>query len=471
MAVPAALIAGIKAAVGPRGWSDDPAVVAPHLKERRGLYAGATPILVRPTTTAEVAAVVRLCAAHRTPVVPQGGNTGLVGGQVPDASGEEVLVALARLNRVRAIDPTNDTIIVEAGCVLRHVQEAAAAADRLFPLSLGAEGSCQIGGNIATNAGGVSVLRYGSARDLVLGLEVVLPDGRVWDGLRTLRKDNTGYDLKQLFIGGEGTLGIITAAALKLFPRPRQVATALAVVPDPAAGLEILTALKSATGNLVNACELIARPALEFVLRHIPGTTDPFPARHGWYLLLEVSSAAEGHWLRAALERVLAAEHEAGRLTDAVIATSTAQARALWRLRETIPEAEIQEGGGIKHDIAVPVSRVPEFIVQATAAVEVAQPGIRVIAFGHLGDGNIHFNLVRPPGADATTFLAEWDHFSAIVHGVAAALGGSISAEHGLGRLKREEIRAYKPAVEIELMRRVKAALDPDNLMNPGKLV
>jgi FAD/FMN-containing dehydrogenase len=428
-------------------------------------------MVVRPASTQEVAEVVKICAAAGIGIVPQSGNTGLVGGGIPHDHGEEIVLSLGRMNRVRAIDPLNYTITVEAGCILASVQKAAADADRLFPLSLGAEGTCQIGGNLSTNAGGIAVLRYGMARDLVLGLEVVLPDGRIWNGLRGLRKDNTGYDLKQLFVGAEGTLGIITAAVLKLFPRPGAVETGFVAVPDPAAAIELLARVRAGTGDAVTAFELISRPALDMVLRHIPGTSDPLGTPSPWYVLLEASSGASGGGLRAALEQVLADAAEAGLVQDATLAASSEQAKALWRLRETITEAQKPEGGSIKHDVSVPVSKVPEFIARASAAVEAALPGIRVVAFGHAGDGNIHFNLSQPIGADRAAYLARWEEFNRIVHDIVAELQGSISAEHGIGRLKREELKHYKSPLEIELMRTLKRALDPKGIMNPDKVV
>ena len=470
-AVPAAILDRIKAIVGPGGYLEEAVDLAPYVCELRGRFHGKTPLLARPKSAEDVAAIVTICAENGIPIVPQGGNTGLMGGAIPREAGTEVLLSLARLNQVRAVDPANDTITVEAGCVLADVQAAAAVADRLFPLSLAAEGSCQIGGNISTNAGGINVLRYGNARELVLGLEVVLPDGRLWDGLRGLRKDNTGYDLKQLFIGGEGTLGIITAAVLRLFPRPRDVQTALVAVGDVATACDLLASLRRRSGGRVDAFELISAATLELVLRHIPGCTDPLAGQHPWYVLAALSTSAEGETLRPVLEDTLARAHDSGGIRDAVIAESTAQARALWRLRESIPEAERHDGASIKHDVSVPISRIVEFMSRAEAAVRTELPGVRPVAFGHLGDGNIHFNLGQPPDMAVEAFRAREERLNRIVHDIAAELDGSISAEHGLGRVKRESIRRYKPAVEMELMRRVKNALDPDGIMNPGKLI
>jgi D-lactate dehydrogenase (cytochrome) len=465
-----AAVEQIKAAVGSRGWIADPGEQESYLLEARRLYRGATRLVVRPASTAEVAAVVRICAKAQLPIVPQGGNTGLVGGGVPSKDGHNIVLALGRMNRIRAIDPVNFTMTVEAGCILAHLQQAAAEADRLFPLSLGAEGSCQIGGNLSTNAGGIAVLRYGNTRELTLGLEVVLPDGRVWDGLRGLRKDNTGYDLKQLFIGGEGTLGIITAATVKLFPKPREVETAFLGLTRVEDVMVLFARARAATADQLTAFELIPRAALDLALAHVPGTGDPLAAPHPWYILLEMSSSQTESGIRGLLERLLEGALDEGLLADGVIAESGAQAKELWRIREAIVEAQLYSGS-IKHDVSVPVSRVAEFIIRATAAVTERLPGIRPMAFGHVGDGNIHFNLTQPQAADTDAYLARWQEFNDIVHGVVRELHGSISAEHGVGQLKCDEITHYKSPIEIELMRRIKRALDPDNIMNPGKVV
>jgi FAD/FMN-containing dehydrogenase len=460
----------IKAVVGSRGWISDPAEREPYLVEARRLYHGATRMVVRPGSTEEVARVVRICAEAGIPIVPQGGNTGLVGGGVPPEDGQNIVLALGRMNRIRAIDPVNFTMTVEAGCILAHLHETAAEVDRLFPLSLGAEGSCQIGGNLSTNAGGIAVLRYGNTRELTLGVEVVLPDGQIWDGLRGLRKDNTGYDLKQLFIGGEGTLGIITAATIKLFPKPRETDTAFLALSRVEDVMALFSRARAATADQLTAFELIPRAGLDLALAHIPGTIDPLAEPHHWYVLLEMSSSQTESGLRGLLERLLAAALDEGLVADGVIAESGAQAKGLWRIREAIVEAQLFSGS-IKHDVAVPVSRVAEFIIRASAGVSERLPGIRPIAFGHVGDGNIHFNLTQPEHADTAAYLSRWQEFNDIVHGVVRELKGSISAEHGVGIMKRDEITHYKSRIEIELMRRIKCALDPANIMNPGKLV
>jgi FAD/FMN-containing dehydrogenase len=453
----------LKAAVGPSGFTDDPTDMAPHLREWRNRYPGNTPLVLRPGSVQEVSTVVRICHDADVGVVPQGGNTGLVGGQIPRLDAGDVLLSLGRLRRVRAVDPVDNTITVEAGCTLQAVQQAASEVDRLFPLSLAAEGSCQIGGNLSTNAGGVHVVRYGNSRDLVLGLEVVTADGTLWDGLRALRKDNTGYDLKHLFLGAEGTLGVITAAVLKLFPRHRHVETVFAAVPDVPRAVALLARVRGATDDAVLAFELIPRIALEFVTRHVPGTTDPLTAPASWYVLFDLTTS------RALAEETVAAAMTAGLILDATLAGTPAQASALWRLREAISEAQKPEGASLKHDVSVPVSRIPALVERVNAAIAPVVPGIRPVPFGHVGDGNLHFNFSQPLGADPTGFLAREAEVHRVVHDVVASLGGSISAEHGIGVAKREEIRRYKSPVEIALMQRIKAALDPKGIMNPGK--
>jgi FAD/FMN-containing dehydrogenase len=455
--------------VGPRNCLTAPGDLAPHLIEERGLYHGDCLAVVKPGSTAEVAATVKLCAEAKIAIVPQGGRTGLCGGGVPKSG--QLVLSLSRLNRIRSLDPIDYSMVCEAGVILAQAQEAAHEADRLFPLSLAAEGSCQIGGAVSTNAGGVNVLRYGNARDLVLGIEAVLPDGQIWNGLKSLRKNNTGYDLKQLFIGGEGTLGIITAVTLKLFPRPRAVETALCAIPSPQAAVELLAIARTATGDAVSAFELLPRIGLEFVSRHIPGACDPLAIPSPWYVLIELTSAREGGELRLALETMLEAALERGLVTDAALAASGEQRAALWRLRESLPEAQKHEGGSIKHDVSVPVSKVPEFLERATQAVIAALPSLRPVPFGHIGDGNIHFNLSQPVGADKAEYLGQWEKMNRLVHDIVADLGGSFSAEHGVGQLKLDEMEHYKSPLELDLMRKIKLALDPDNLMNPGKVV
>ena len=439
--------------------------LAPYLTDWRGRYQGAARCVVRPGTAAEVAAVVRACAAAGAPIVPQGGNTSLCGAATPDDAGRAVLVSLSRLNRIVAVDPQNDTISVEAGCTLVAVQEAARAADRLFPLALASEGTCQIGGNLSTNAGGVQVLRYGNTRELTLGLEVVLPNGDIWNGLRGLRKDNTGYDLKHLFIGAEGSLGIITAAVLKLYPLPKTQTTCWLNVASPSVAVDLLNRAKTEFDAQLTAFELVSEIALGLVLKNIPATVRP-TAPGPWYILAELSDAAP-----QAVEHWLAAQLESGLVADGALATSQAQAAKLWALRENISEAQKIEGISIKHDISVPVSAIPALLETADAALAKAYPGIRVVAFGHVGDGNLHYNLSKPDAQDNNAFIAAQTEVNRIVHDAVHALNGSISAEHGIGQLKREEILRYKSPVEMALMRTLKQAVDPQGLMNPGKVV
>jgi FAD/FMN-containing dehydrogenase len=390
---------------------------------------------------------------------------------VPDATGTQVVVNLSRMNRVRAVDADNNTMTVEAGCVLASLQDEADRHDRLFPLSLGAQGSCEIGGNLSTNAGGTGVLRYGNARELVLGLEVVLPDGRVWDGLRGLRKDNTGYDLKHLFVGAEGTLGIITAAVVKLFPKPRSRATAMVAVAGPREAVRLLGAMRAACGERITGYELISRVCVDIVLRHVPGMQDPLGTPHEWYVLVELSDSAPEDELAALFQRALEEGVAAGLVVDAAVAASEAQRRALWSLRENIAEGQRHDGPSIKHDVSVPVSRVPDLIERAGTELAQRFPGIRIVAFGHVGDGNIHYNCSKAERQAAAEFFGEARNVNRVVYDIVADLGGSISAEHGLGALKRDEIANYKTAIELELMRSVKRTLDPKGLMNPGKVL
>ncbi|HEY5337404.1 MAG TPA: FAD-binding oxidoreductase [Rhizomicrobium sp.] len=463
-----AVIEKLKTVAGRKGWSEDATEIAPHVIESRGKYSGHTPLLLKPETMAQVSTILAICNDTLTPIVPQGGNTGLVGGQIPFDG--EVLLSLSRMNRVRHVDAPGMNMIVESGVILANAQAAAAGADRLFPLSLASEGSATIGGNISTNAGGVHVLHYGSARDLVLGIEAVLADGRVLDLLRTLRKDNTGYDLKQLFIGSEGTLGVVTAIALKLFPKPAEYTTAFIAVRDPQAAIDLLGRLQDATSGSISAFELLPRIGIEFVLAHTPQTSDPLTAPSQWYVLAEASGGRHAG-LKEGMQDALGLASEAGLVTDAVLAANEAQRSALWRLRESMSEAQKPEGGSIKHDVSVPVKDIPAFLKSGIAAVERLVPGVRPVPFGHLGDGNIHFNFSVPKGGDSAKFLARWEEISRAVHDIVHHLGGSISAEHGLGVMKREEILRYKSAAEMDVMRALKRTLDPNNILNPGKVV
>jgi FAD/FMN-containing dehydrogenase len=443
----------------------------PYLIDWRQRYRGRAQAVVRPGSTAEVAAVVGVCVAARAPMVPQGGNTGLVGGGTPDGSGDAVVVSLQRMNRVRSIDTANDTVTVEAGCVLQAVQQAALEHARLFPLSLAAEGSATIGGNLATNAGGTQVLRYGNARDLTLGLEVVLASGEVWNGLRGLRKDNTGYDLKHLFIGAEGTLGIITAATLKLYPLPAAQMTALAAVPSLAAAARLLERARAAAGAALTAFEVMGSAPLRNAVETLPGLRMPLPLAQPWYALLELSDAESEAHATATFERILAAALDSGDIVDAAVARSLADAQALWRLREGIPDAHARRGGNVKHDISLPVSCIAEFVDSTNAALRGRFDWIEPIVFGHLGDGNLHYNMGTVPGTPVDVAFAHETDINAVVNDAVHARGGSISAEHGLGQLKRDAITRYKPAIELELMRAIKRTLDPLGLMNPGKVI
>ena len=460
----------LKEAAGPRGFIDDPAGMAPYCTPFRDGEVGATPLVLRPDTTAKVAELVRICAETRTPIVPQGGNTGLTGAGLPHASGDEVILSTNRLNRIREVDPLNDTITVEAGVIMEAVQRAAEEVDRLFPLSIGARGSCQIGGNLSTNAGGIHVVRYGNARALVLGLEVVTGEGEVWDGLRGLRKDNAGYDLKQVFIGAEGTLGIITAAVLRLFPLPRDRQTALVEVPSAGAAVSLLSHMRGAMGDAVTAFELMHRNCFALATKTL-GHADPMEGVRPWRVLMDVTGQEPPGGLTEPLEEALAGAYEAGIVTDAIVAASAAQADSLWRIREDQAEVQRLAGNGIKHDISVPVARVPDFISRADAALERAYPGHVVCTFGHLGDGNVHYNPIQPPGWEVERWVAETEAVNRIVHDIVADLGGSITAEHGVGRLRMGELLHYKSPVEIDLMRRLKRAFDPCNILNPGKVL
>jgi FAD/FMN-containing dehydrogenase len=465
------LLDAIRAVVGAAGLLTDAADTAPYAEDWRRLYRGRTQAVVRPADTAQCAAVMRLCSEHDTAVVPQGGNTSMVVGATPDADGTQLVLCTSRMNRVRAIDSIDLSMTIEAGVTLKAAQIAAEAADCLLPLSISSEGSAQIGGVLATNAGGNNTVRYGNARDLVLGLEVVLPDGEVWNGLRRLRKDNTGYCLRQLFVGSEGTLGIITAAVLKLAPKPRDHAVALCAMPSVEAALTLFGRFQAHDPGQVQAFEYMSGAGMSLVLRHIPGATLPLGAPAAHYCLVELASPRLDAGLRGALEVVLETALGDGTVDDAVIAESEAQRAALWKLREEHAEAQKREGASVKNDVSVPVSRVPELIRRATAACEALIPGIRVVPFGHMGDGNIHFNLVQPADWDAARFLAQDHAIMDTVNAVVRDLGGSFSAEHGIGRLKPYMMTEWRGGAELALMRRIKHALDPRGIMNPGKVL
>jgi FAD/FMN-containing dehydrogenase len=465
------LLDAIQAVTGPRGIFTDPADIAPYAEDWRGLYHGQTAAVLRPASTEELAKIVRLCAESGVPVVPQGGNTSMVGGAVPAEDGSQLVISLARLNRVRAIDPVDLTITLEAGVTLKAAQEAAAEANALLPLSISSEGTAQIGGVLATNAGGNNTVRYGNARDLVLGLEVVLPDGAVWNGLRRLRKDNTGYCLRQLFVGSEGTLGIITAAVLKLAPRPRETVVAFCAVETPERALDLFSRFQAHDPAAISAFELMSGLGTAFVLKHIPDTTLPLAAAAPFYVLVELATPRPDAGLRASLESVLERAFADGIVPDAAIAESEAQRAAIWRLREEHSEGQKREGASVKNDVSVPVSKVPEFIRRATEACERLIPGIRAVPFGHMGDGNIHFNLEQPEGADAAGFLAQDHAIMDVVNEVVRVLDGSFSAEHGIGKLKPYMMPDWRGGPELRVMRRIKAALDPHGLMNPGKVL
>jgi D-lactate dehydrogenase (cytochrome) len=465
--LPSELIARFRAIVGDKYAVTEAADIAPYVTEERGLFHGRSPLVLRPGSTAEVAAICKLATEHRIALVPQGGNTGLVGGQTPHHG--EVVVSTRRLDKIRDIDAASNTMTCEAGVVLQIAQQRASEVDRLFPLSLGAEGSCTIGGNLSTNAGGTAALAYGVAREMALGLEVVLADGRVLNGLSKLKKDNTGYDLRNLFIGAEGTLGIITAATLKLFPKPRAVETAFVGLKSPADALKLLSIAQNEAAGSLTSFELLADIAVDFSVRHGIDIRDPLGSKHRWYVLMELSSPRED--ARATLESILAQGLDQGIVDDAVIAANLSQRSAFWKLRDEMSAAQKPEGGSIKHDISVPVAAVPDFIEQANAAVVKLIPGARPVPFGHLGDGNIHYNVSQPLGASTVDFLGQWHAVNAVVFEIVLRMGGSISAEHGIGVLKRDELPDVKDKVAIELMRSIKAVLDPLGIMNPGKVL
>jgi D-lactate dehydrogenase (cytochrome) len=461
------LIARFKTIVGEKYAVTDAADIAPYVTEERNLFHGHSPLILRPGSTAEVSAICKFAAEHRIALVPQGGNTGLVGGQTPHNG--EVVISMRRMDRIREVDTASNTMTCEAGVILQNAQQRAADADRLFPLSLGAEGSCTIGGNLSTNAGGTAALAYGVAREMALGLEVVLADGRILNDLSKLKKDNTGYDLRNLFIGAEGTLGIITAATLKLFPKPRAVETAFVGLKSPADALKLLEISRDEAAGSLTSFELLADIAVDFSVRHGIDVRHPLSGKHPWYVLMELSSSRDD--ARAALEAILARGMEDGIVDDAVIAANLSQRSGFWKLRDEMSAAQKPEGGSIKHDVSVPVAAVPDFIAEANAAVIKLIQGARPVPFGHLGDGNIHYNVSQPVGADTADFMARWHEVNAVVFAIVLRMGGSISAEHGIGVLKRDELPEVKDKVAIELMRGIKAMLDPVGIMNPGKVL
>ncbi len=459
-----------QAIVGDKNVLTDPSDMQGFLTEWRDKYEGVARLILLPQTTEEVSEIVKICAAHKLPIVPQGGNTSLVGGSIPFDSGDEIIISLKRMNKIRHVDLEGSTLTVEAGCVLADLQRIADENDHMFPLKIGSEGSCQIGGNISTNAGGVQVLHYGNTREQVLGLEVVMPDGRIWNGLTSLRKDNTGYDLKQLFIGGEGTLGIVTAAVVKMYPKPKYQQLAMVAVPNVPAAIKLLGLARKMSGDQVTALELIPRIGIDLVTRHVPNFPDPMPAKYDWQVLIELSSSATAD-LQGLMESILETGFETGDILDAVIPASEAQQQKLWALREEISGAQKPEGGSIKHDISVPIAKIPEFIERADQALQAVIPNFRPVTFGHLGDGNLHYNPLQPVDMTKEEFLSKWEAVSRIVHDLTHELNGSISAEHGIGRMKKNELPRYKSAVEIDMMRKIKQALDPDGIMNPGKML
>ena len=466
-----ATIAALKAILGPGGWLEEAGDRAPFEVDFRKICRGATPLVALPDSTARVAELLGFCAREKIPVVPQGGNTSYCGGATPRPAGNEIVLSLRRMRKIRALDALNDSMTAEAGCLLAELQSAAESVNRLLPMSLGSEGSATLGGIVSTNAGGTAVLRYGMMRSLVLGLEVVLPDGRVLQQLSALRKDNTGYDVKQLFIGAEGTLGVVTAASLRLFPRPAAEATALVALASPAEALALLARLRETLGDAVTSFELMPRIALEFVCRHVAGARDPFEAPHAWYALAEASLAASDAGFAGRFEAALAGAIEDGAAEDAVVAADSAQRDALWKLRETIPEAQGREGASLKHDISIEPAKLPAFVEEGRALLERLAPGARLVAYGHLGDGNLHYNLSEPAGGDGGRLAAQAETVRRAVHDLVARHGGSISAEHGIGQLKVGELERYEDPAALDLMRRIKRAIDPDGIMNPGKVL
>lgn len=460
----------LKNTLGPKGWIEDKEIIEPYLLEERGLFRGESSLLLKPKNTEEVSKILKLCNKYNIKIVPQGGRTGLCGGTIPSENGQEIILSLERMNKIKDLNEANFTITVEAGCILNNIQNIADEKNFLFPLSLASEGSCTIGGNLSTNAGGINVLRYGMARDLVLGIEVVLANGEIWSNLTSLRKDNRGYDLKQLFIGSEGTLGIITSAVLKLFPAPRNIETALFAIPNTDAAIELLGLARNASADLLNAYELVSRIGMEMVIKHIPGAKEPIKDKYEWYVLIEFSSSSKNN-LRQQMEDLFELALNKKIVLDGVIAESTQQRKDLWVLRDGLNEAQKPEGGSIKHDISVPINNVSKFIDSASKCVKKFIPSSRVVAFGHIGDGNIHFNISQPLKQDKNEFLNKWNDVNKLVFDIVESLNGSFSAEHGIGKLKRKELQTYNPKIEIDLMKSIKSTFDPNNILNPGKVL
>lgn len=459
------------AIVGAKNALTEASDIAPYLTEWRDRWTGKTSLVLKPGSAAEIAEILKLATETKTPVVPQGGHTGLVGGGMPDMSGDAIIVSTSRMNTIRNVDPAGNTITVEAGCILQSVQQVADEAERLFPLSLGSQGTCQIGGNLSSNAGGTGALAYGVTRDLVLGIEVVLPTGEILDDLNALKKDNTGYNLRHLFIGAEGTLGIITCAVLKLFPKPKGMATAFVATKTPEDALEVFQTARDLAGQSLTAFELMPRLGIEFTTKHVEGVRDPLDEAYPWYVLLEISSGESEAHAQRLLTELLEGQMETGTVLDGAVAASGAQSDAFWKLRESLSESQKPEGGSIKHDISVPVHAVPAFMAESAKAVLAIEPQARLCSFGHLGDGNLHYNVSQPIGADKQTFLAMSKTITPAVHGIALKYGGSISAEHGIGQMKRDELARVKDPVALNLMRRIKAEFDPAGIMNPGKVI
>ena len=458
---------------GPKGYSIDLDIIAPHTSEPRGKFHGKTPMVLFPENTQMVSRILKYCNEHNIKLVPQSGNTGLVGGSIPDQSNNEVLLSLKRMNKIREKDVLNQTMTLESGVILSDAHDIAETMNSIFPMHIASEGSAMIGGNISSNAGGINVLRYGNMRDLVLGLEVVLPNGEIWNGLTGLRKDNTGYDLKQLFIGAEGTLGVITAATLKLFPQYKQKNTAFVAIPDPDAAIRLLSLAKQISGDSLIAFEILPRIGLDFTIKHMTGCREPLDEKYDWYIVLECATSLSTDLinLEEILEKILEEAMENEFVLDGIVPKNVAEQKAIWNLREFMSEAQKFEGGSIKHDVAIPVSKIPEFLELGIKAVKKACPGIRPVPFGHIGDGNIHFNLSQPVDMEKQEYLSRWEDINHLVHQIVVDLEGSISAEHGIGTLKVDELKYFKPAVDTDTLKSIKLALDPNNIMNPGRII